>query len=53
MNMEDFYELYDMNDLVIVHPYDGDMDEHILEEVRPIIYRGRTSSSICSSMSPS
>lgn len=34
-DMEDFYELYDMNDLVVVHPYDGDMDEHILEEVRP------------------
>lgn len=34
-HMEDFYELYDMNDLVMVLPYDGDMDEHILEEVRP------------------
>lgn len=34
-DMEDFFELYDMDDLVIVHPYDGDMDEHILEEVRP------------------
>lgn len=34
-DMEDFYELYDMNDLVMIHPYDGDMDEHILEEVRP------------------
>ena len=33
--MEDFYELYDMNDLIMVHPFDGDMDEHILEEVRP------------------
>lgn len=33
--MEDFYELYDMDDLIVVHPYDGDMDEHILEEVRP------------------
>ncbi|KAL2795951.1 hypothetical protein BJX66DRAFT_336448 [Aspergillus keveii] len=33
--MEDFYELYDMDDLVMVHPYDGDVDEHILEEVRP------------------
>ena len=32
---EDFYELYEMNDLVMIHPYDGDMDEHILEEVRP------------------
>ncbi|KAJ5474166.1 hypothetical protein N7475_003732 [Penicillium sp. IBT 31633x] len=34
-NMEDFYELYDMNDLILIHPYDGDMDEHILEEARP------------------
>lgn len=31
----DFYELYDMNDLIVIHPYDGDMDEHILEEARP------------------
>ena len=34
-NMEDFYELYDMNDLAMVHPYSGDMDDHILEETRP------------------
>ncbi|KKK22429.1 DNA repair protein [Aspergillus rambellii] len=34
-DMDEFYELYDMDDLVMVHPYDGDMDEHILEEVRP------------------
>lgn len=34
-NMEDFYELYEMNDLVVIHAYDGDMDEHILEEVKP------------------
>ncbi|KAJ5925370.1 DNA repair protein [Penicillium verhagenii] len=34
-DMEDYYELYDMNDLVTIHSYDGDMDEHILEEVRP------------------
>lgn len=34
-DMDDFYELYDMDDLVMVHPFDGDMDEHILEEVRP------------------
>ncbi|OKL63304.1 hypothetical protein UA08_01474 [Talaromyces atroroseus] len=33
--MEDYYELYDMNDLVMIHPYDGDMDERILEEARP------------------
>lgn len=35
-DMEDYFELYEMNDLVVVHPYDGDMDEHVLEEVRPI-----------------
>lgn len=34
-DMEDFFELYDMNDLLVVHPYDGDMDEHVLDEVRP------------------
>ena len=34
-DMEDFYEVYDMDSLVVVHPYDGDMDEHILEEIRP------------------
>ncbi|KAK5129646.1 hypothetical protein LTR08_003008 [Meristemomyces frigidus] len=34
-DMEDYYELYDMRDLVLVHPYDGDMDDHLLEEVKP------------------
>lgn len=34
-NMEDYYELFDMNDLLVVHPYEGDMDEHILEETKP------------------
>ncbi|KAL4883873.1 hypothetical protein BJY04DRAFT_183422 [Aspergillus karnatakaensis] len=34
-DIDDYYELYDMDDLVMVHPFDGDMDEHILEEVRP------------------
>ena len=33
--MEDYFELYEMKDLLVVHPYDGDMDEHVLEEVRP------------------
>jgi DNA excision repair protein ERCC-4 len=33
--MEDYFELYEMDDLVVVHPYDGDMDDQILEEVRP------------------
>lgn len=34
-DMENFYELYNMNDLVIIHSYGGDMDEHVLEETRP------------------
>ncbi|KKY15294.1 putative dna repair protein rad1 [Diplodia seriata] len=34
-NMEDYYELYEMKELLVIHPYDGDMDEHVLEEVRP------------------
>lgn len=34
-DMEDYFELYDMKDLIVVHPYEGDMDEHILEEIRP------------------
>lgn len=34
-DMDDYYELFEMNELVIVHAYDGDMDEHLLEEVKP------------------
>lgn len=34
-DMEDYFELYEMNDLLVIHPYDGDLDEHVLEEVRP------------------
>ena len=34
-DMDDYYELYEMKDLVMVHPYDGDMDDHLLEEVKP------------------
>jgi len=34
-NMEDYYELFDLKDLVVVHPYDGDNDDHLLEELRP------------------
>ncbi|KAM4064886.1 ERCC4 domain-containing protein [Hirsutella rhossiliensis] len=34
-NMEDFFQLYDMQDLVVVHAYDGDQDEHVLEEIKP------------------
>ena len=33
--MDEYFELYEMGDLVVVHPYDGDLDEHVLEEVRP------------------
>jgi DNA excision repair protein ERCC-4 len=33
--MEAYYQLFDLQDLVVVHPYDGDMDEHVLEEVKP------------------
>ncbi|KAL9107374.1 MAG: hypothetical protein Q9227_007739 [Pyrenula ochraceoflavens] len=35
LSSEDYFELYEMSDIVVVHPYDGDMDEHILEELRP------------------
>ena len=34
-NMESYYELFDMNSLIIVHPYSGDLDEHILDETKP------------------
>lgn len=34
-NMDDFFELYDMQDLVVIHAYDGDQDEHVLEEIKP------------------
>jgi len=34
-DMEEYFELYGTDDLVIVHPFEGDMDEHVLEEVRP------------------
>jgi DNA excision repair protein ERCC-4 len=33
--MDDFYQLYEMQDLVVIHSYDGDQDEHVLEEVKP------------------
>ena len=45
-DMEDYFQLYDMQDLVIIHAYDGDMDEHVLEEVKPryiIMYEPDTS----------
>ncbi|EFQ85442.1 hypothetical protein CFE70_003519 [Pyrenophora teres f. teres 0-1] len=34
-NMESYYELFDMNSLIVVHPYSGDLDEHILDETKP------------------
>ncbi|KAB8336870.1 hypothetical protein FH972_021178 [Carpinus fangiana] len=34
-DMEDHYELYDMKDLLLIHAYDGDKDELLLEEVKP------------------
>ncbi|KAK9314756.1 hypothetical protein V1524DRAFT_128801 [Lipomyces starkeyi] len=32
---DDFFELFDMNDIVAVLPYDGDMDDYVLEELQP------------------
>lgn len=34
-DMDDYYQLYDMQDLVVIHAYEGDQDEHVLEEVKP------------------
>ncbi|XP_014560316.1 hypothetical protein COCVIDRAFT_34537 [Bipolaris victoriae FI3] len=34
-NMESYYELFDMNSLIIIHPYSGDLDEHVLDETKP------------------
>ncbi|KAG6001295.1 hypothetical protein E4U54_001117 [Claviceps lovelessii] len=34
-DMEDYFELYEMQDLVVIHAYEGDQDEHVLEEVKP------------------
>lgn len=34
-NMEDYFEPYEMGNLIVVHPYDGDMDERVLEELKP------------------
>jgi DNA excision repair protein ERCC-4 len=45
-DMEDYFQLYDMQDLVVIHAYDGDMDEHVLEEIKPryiIMYEPDTS----------
>ncbi|QPG94602.1 hypothetical protein C2857_006510 [Epichloe festucae Fl1] len=34
-DMEDYFQLYEMQDLIVIHAYDGDQDEHVLEEVKP------------------
>jgi DNA excision repair protein ERCC-4 len=34
-NMDDYYQLYEMQDLVVIHAYEGDLDEHVLEEIKP------------------
>ncbi|KAK1758558.1 hypothetical protein QBC47DRAFT_358396 [Echria macrotheca] len=34
-NMDDYYQLYEMQDLVVIHAYEGDQDEHVLEEIKP------------------
>ncbi|KAL2020980.1 hypothetical protein VTK56DRAFT_7754 [Thermocarpiscus australiensis] len=34
-DMDDYYQLYEMQDLVVIHAYEGDQDEHVLEEVKP------------------
>lgn len=34
-NADDYFELYDNEDAVIILPYDGDMDDRVLEEMRP------------------
>lgn len=32
---ESFFELYSPDDQIVVHPYDGDQDDQLLEEIRP------------------
>ncbi|PHH72012.1 hypothetical protein CDD83_5044 [Cordyceps sp. RAO-2017] len=34
-DMDEHYQLYEMSELVVVHAYDGDQDEQVLEEVKP------------------
>ena len=34
-SMEEFYKLFDMRDLILIHPFDGDKDDLVLEEVKP------------------
>jgi DNA excision repair protein ERCC-4 len=32
---DDYFELYDNDDVVVVIPYDGDMDDRVLDEMKP------------------
>jgi hypothetical protein len=34
-NADDYFELYDNENIVSILPYDGDMDDRVLEEMRP------------------
>ncbi|KAI1006371.1 DNA repair protein [Podosphaera aphanis] len=34
-DMSNYSQLFEMQDLVVIHAYDGDMDEHVLEELKP------------------
>jgi hypothetical protein len=34
-NADDYFELYDNEDIITILPYDGDMDDRVLEEMRP------------------
>jgi DNA excision repair protein ERCC-4 len=45
-DMEDYFELFEMENLVVVHPFRGDMDDRLLEELRPrwiVMYNPDTS----------
>ena len=32
---DDYFELYDNENIVVVLPYNGDMDDRVLEEMKP------------------
>jgi len=34
-NADDYFELYDNENVVLILPYDGDMDDRVLEEMKP------------------
>ena len=34
-NADDYFELYDNENVVVILPYDGDMDDRVLEEMKP------------------